>query len=81
MTKQIRVWVLVTYHGSSGDDVSAFLRREDAEARALDYAREHWPSNLGEAPDAYSDALEAWDEHGLWGSYDSRWELAEVPVQ
>ncbi len=68
MKRRIRVWVLVTYHGSAGDDVTAFLRREDAEARALEYAREEWPK----PPSAYSDALEAWDEHALWGSFDSR---------
>jgi hypothetical protein len=81
VTNQIRIWVLVTYYGSSGDDVAAFVSREDAEACALKYAQEKWPSKLGQPPGEYSDALEAWDEHGLWGSFDSRWELAEVPVE
>jgi hypothetical protein len=78
---ELRVWVLVTYHGSGGEDVFAFRRREDAEARAMEYIRDRWPERLGDAPSTYDGAEEAWNAHGLWEAYDSRWELVEVPAE
>lgn len=57
----MNVWVLVTYYGSSGDAVAAYGKREDAEANALAYTREHWPRDLGEAPTTYAAALDGWE--------------------
>ena len=75
------VWVVVTYHGSAGDDVAAFAHQESAEAHALRYAHDKWPQHIGPKPSSYREAVELWDEHALWGSFDSRWELVELPVQ
>jgi len=75
------VWILVMYHGSSGDEVRAFGRQRDAQAAAISYAREHWPDGLGSLPSGYDDVVDAWDDYGLWGSFDSRWELVNVRME
>lgn len=72
---KVTVYAVVTYYGGHGDDVQVFGRRKDAEACVIQYAREYWDPSLGRFPRSYSKLCEAWDDHGLWGSTHSRWEL------
>jgi hypothetical protein len=70
-----RVYVVATYH-RWGDELHAFGTEAEAEACVIEYAREFWDeSELGQFPRDYASLYEAWDDHGLWGSVDSRWEL------
>jgi hypothetical protein len=70
------VYVVVTYHGYHGDEVQVFGTAAEAEARAFEYARDYWPAaELGPMPATYDELCEAWGDHDLWGSTDSRWEL------
>jgi hypothetical protein len=51
----------------------------------MNYAEEFWTvAQFGEFPQNYEKLLVAWNEHDLWGSVDSRWELQsfeiDVPV-
>jgi hypothetical protein len=48
----------------------------------MEYAREFWDeSELGRYPRDYTRLHEAWNDHGLWGSVDSRWELERHEVE
>jgi hypothetical protein len=72
----VTVYVVVTYHGYHGDEVQVFGNEAEAEACVLEYARDYWPeAELGPMPDGYDELCEAWGDHDLWGSTDSRWEL------
>jgi len=74
------VYVVVTYH-RYGDEVHAFGARREAEVCVLEYAREFWdPGELGRFPRSYTRLYDAWNEHGLWGSVESRWELEQRDV-
>ncbi len=74
------VYVVATYH-RYGDEIHAFGTRREAEACVREYAREFWgPGRLGPFPRAYTKLCDAWDEHDLWGSVESRWELEEREV-
>lgn len=75
-----RVYVVATYH-RWGDELHAFGTREQAEAFVMDYAREFWDTKaLGRFPRNYVRLYDAWTEHGLWGSVESRWELEACDV-
>jgi hypothetical protein len=75
------VYVVVTYHGYHGDEVHVFGTQAEAEACVFEYAQEHWPTTeLGPMPASYDELCEAWGDHDLWGSTDSRWELEEREV-
>lgn len=77
-----RVYVVVTYHGYHGDEVQVFGNEVDAEAYVMEYAKEIWPrARLGRFPRSYSKLCEAFDQHDLWGSTNSRWELEEREVE
>ena len=77
-----RVYVVVTYHGGHGDDVHVFGRRAQAMACVREYAKDYWDTKrFGRFPTSYTRLCEAWDEHDLWGSTDSRWELEEREVE
>lgn len=76
------VYVVVTYHGGYGDEVRAFGDRNEAEACVIEYARDYWDTkSFGRLPRSYARLCDAWDDHGLWGSTDSRWELEECEVE
>ena len=78
---RVTVYVVVTYHGGHGDDVQVFGTEKEAEASVLQYAREYWDSRqFGRFPRSYKRLCEAWNDHDLWGSTDSRWELEEREV-
>ncbi len=76
------VFVVITYHGYHGDDVHVFGTEAEAEALVIEYAKEYWDTKrLGRFPRTYARLYEAWGEHDLWGSTDSRWELEEREVE
>jgi hypothetical protein len=76
------VYVVVTYHGYHGDEVHVFGTLSEAEECVIEYAREYWNSEeLGPMPTSQSELCEAWGDHDLWGSTDSRWELEEREVK
>jgi hypothetical protein len=78
---KVTVYTVVTYHGGHGDDVHVFGSKKEAEACVMQYAREYWDTaQFGRFPRSYSKLCEAWNDHGLWGSTDSRWELEEREV-
>jgi hypothetical protein len=73
---------VVTYHGYHGDEVRVFGTAEEAEACVFEYASDYWNTKeFGRMPTTYSDLCEAWGDHDLWGSTDSRWELEEREVE
>ena len=73
---KVTVYVVVTYHGSHGDDVQVFGTEREAKACVMEYAKEYWNTErLGRFPRSYTKLYEAWDDNDLWGSIDSRWEL------
>ena len=77
-----KVYVVVTYHGGHGDNVHVFGRWADAAACVREYAKDYWDAKRwGRFPRSYTKLCEAWDEHDLWGSTDSRWELEEREVE
>jgi hypothetical protein len=77
-----KVYVVVTYHGYHGDDVHVFGRMAEAIACIREYAKGYWDTKrLGRFPRSYKRLHEAWDEHDLWGSTNSRWELEERDVE
>ena len=76
------VYVVVTYHGYHGDEVHVFGSEGEAEACVMEYAKEIWArTGLGRFPRSYTKLYKAWDDHDLWGSTDSRWELEEREVE
>jgi len=79
---KVKVYVVVTYHGGYGDDIRVFARRAEAVASVREYARDYWDAKrFGRFPRSYTHLCEAWGEHDLWGSTDSRWELEEREVE
>jgi hypothetical protein len=47
----------------------------------LEDAAEFWDEErLGRLPDAYHQLYAAWDENGLWGSVEARWELERFEI-
>ena len=81
---KVRVYVVVTYYGSSGDAIEVFGSEDEALACLRSYAEYYWDSaRLGPMPSTLEDLTSAWDNHDLWGSCDSRWEFevreVEVP--
>jgi len=75
------VYVVVTYH-RYGDEIHAFGARGEAEACVMEYAREFWNERgLGRFPRSYTRLYDAWGEHDLWGSIESRWELEQREVE
>ena len=53
----------------------------EAEALVMKYAKEYWDTKqFGRFPRTYARLYEAWGDHDLWGSTDSRWELEEREV-
>jgi hypothetical protein len=81
MKVTVRVYVVATYH-RWGDELRAFGSRAEAEAFVMEYAREFWDSErLGRFPRSYSRLYDAWGEHDLWGSVESRWELEACEVE
>ena len=79
---KVTVYVVVTYHGGYGDEIQVFGTEKEAEACVVEYARTRWDSEqLGRFPRSYAKICEAWDDHDLWGSTDSRWELEEKEVE
>src|SRR5688572_26030303 len=79
---KVRVYVVVTYHGGYGDDVLVFGTQKEAEAHVIRYAKDYWDTKeLGRFPRTYDALYEAWDDYGLWGSTDCRWELEERDVE
>ena len=78
---KVTVYVVVTYHGSYGDEVQVFGTEKEAEARVIEYARDYWDTKrFGRFPRSIKKLCAAWDDNGLWGSTDSRWELEEREV-
>lgn len=76
------VYVVVTYHGYHGDEVQVFGTEAEAEACVIEYAREYWDTrSFGRFPRTFKRLCEAWGEHDLWGSTNSRWELEEREVE
>jgi hypothetical protein len=76
------VYVVVTYHGYHGDEVHVFGTEAEAEALVMEYAKEHWDTKrLGRFPRTYARLYDAWGEHDLWGSTNSRWELEEREIE
>jgi hypothetical protein len=76
-----KVYVVATYH-RYGDELCAFGTESEAEACVMEYAREFWDVNeLGPFPENYASLYDAWDDHGLWGSVESRWELEEHEIE
>lgn len=71
------VYIVVTYHRHScGDLIEAFGTESEAIAHLRDYAAEFWDNDrLGPLPSTCAELRRAWDEHDLWGSYESRWEF------
>jgi hypothetical protein len=79
------VYVVATYH-RWGDELHAFGTLGEAEACVMEYAREFWDSKeLGRFPRTYQRLYEAWNEHNLWGSVESRWDFqvceVDLPVR
>ena len=69
------VYVVATYH-RWGDELHAFGTSWEAESFVMEYAREFWDTKaLGRFPRSYKRLHEAWGEHDLWGSVESRWEF------
>ncbi len=74
------VYVVATYH-RWGDELSAFGARKEAQSFVMQYAREFWDTKtLGPFPRSYTRLYDAWTEHDLWGSVESRWELEECQI-
>lgn len=81
---KVTVYIVVTYHRHSCEDlIEAFGTEAEAEAHILDYAQEFWDADrLGPMPSTYDALRDAWNEHDLWGAYESRWEyeVREIDV-
>jgi hypothetical protein len=74
------VYVVATFH-RWGDELHAFGGQGEAEACVMEYAREFWDTKtLGRFPRSYQRLYDAWNERGLWGSVESRWELEKFEV-
>jgi hypothetical protein len=74
------VYVVATYH-RWGDELHVFGTEAEAEACVMEYAHEFWDeSELGRFPRDYTSLHKAWNDHCLWGSVDSRWELERHEV-
>lgn len=58
----------------------AFASAAEARNFVMKYARDFWPTSLGRFPRSYAKLCEAFDEHDLWGSTDSRWELVKQEI-
>ncbi len=75
------VYVVATFH-RWGDELHAFGSEQEARACVMDYAEEFWDeAQLGELPQTYEELVLAWEEHGLWGSIESRWELQGFEIE
>jgi hypothetical protein len=75
------VFVVATFH-RWGDELHAFGSRQEAEACVMEYAEEFWDEErLGPFPDDYDRLYAAWNENGLWGSVESRWELKRFEIE
>jgi len=52
-----------------------------ARYHVLRHAREFWDTKtLGRFPRSYTRLHDAWTEHDLWGSVESRWELEKCEI-
>ncbi len=81
--RRLRVWVLVLFRGSHGDDVQIHLSEEAVESAALDYMRDTWPGDgyiqgcPEDCPEDYEEA-ESWYLHG---AFDNRFDLTEHEIE
>ena len=74
------VYVVATFH-RWGDELHAFGSEREAEECVIEYAEEFWDTErFGRFPEDYDRLYAAWDEHSLWGSVESRWELQRFEV-
>lgn len=75
------VFVVATFH-RWGDELHAFGSRQEAEACVMEYAEEFWDEErLGRFPGDYHRLYAAWNDNGLWGSVESRWELERFEIE
>ena len=75
------VYVVATFH-RWGDELHAFGSRQEAEACVIEYAKEFWDTeSFGPFPEDYDRLSTAWNEHDLWGSAESRWELERFEIE
>jgi hypothetical protein len=75
----MRLYAVVLYFGSSGDEIRIFRKRADAEACALEYMQTHWnvEGSVSECPDSYAEAAECFDHE----SFDNRFDLQECKIE
>jgi hypothetical protein len=90
----MKLYAVMLYYGSAGDEVSIFTNPAAAEETVLDYCREHCEDHghriaLGDDDEAcacqWIDAgnagavLDCWG-HDAYGEHGSRWELQVVDL-
>jgi hypothetical protein len=76
-TARVKIYVVVLYFGSDGDEVSVYATKAEAEAAIMEYAEDHWPDSFGDFPATLDEVSERWE----CGSFDDRWELEERIVE
>ena len=75
------VYVVAIFH-RWGDELHAFGSKREAEACVMEYAKEFWDTgSFGPLPEDYDRLSTAWNEHDLWGSVESRWELERFEIE
>ena len=90
----MKLFAVMLYYGSAGDEIRIFTNPDAAEEEVLDYCRQHCEDHghrieLGYDKEACAcewieagnakEVLECW-EHDSFGEYGSRWEIQVVDV-